>query len=148
MTEHRQSFDEMYLESKAKIETEFREADERAAHARAARDAFLGELFGGGDRRSWLVPQPVTDLDAALAEHFAQLRNTVRYALQDAIDDDRTADRNYIKEFVLAADRELGKKYDFEYAEAFHYVGPAAANIGGTDSTVDGYVKRNSVPAK
>src|SRR5215469_6465098 len=34
-------------------------------------------------------------------------------------DDDRTADRNYIREFVLAGNRELGKKYGFEYAEAF-----------------------------
>jgi LmbE family N-acetylglucosaminyl deacetylase len=59
--------------------------------------------------------------------------------------DDRTADRAYIKEFVLASNRELGKKYGVEYAEAFHYIGPAASNIGGTESTVDSYVKRNAV---
>ena len=35
----------------------------------------------------------------------------------------RTADRNYIKEFVWRADRELGKQYGVEYAEAFHYIG-------------------------
>ena len=35
-----------------------------------------------------------------------------------------------------------------EYAEAFHYVGPVAANIGGTESNVDDYVKRNAVPVK
>ena len=63
-------------------------------------------------------------------------------------DDDRTADRNYIREFVLAGDRALGKKYGVEYAEAFHYVGPVAANIGGTESSVDDYVKKNSVPVK
>jgi LmbE family N-acetylglucosaminyl deacetylase len=63
-------------------------------------------------------------------------------------DDDRTADRNYIREFVLAADRELGKKYGVEYAEAFHYVGPTAAVIGGTGSRVDDYVKQHSVPSK
>src|SRR5271170_6329147 len=63
-------------------------------------------------------------------------------------DDDRTADRNYIKEFVLAGDRELGKKYGVEYAEAFHYVGPAAAAIGGTGSRVDDYVKQHAVPSK
>src|SRR5436190_9089751 len=45
-------------------------------------------------------------------------------------DDDRTADRNYIREFVLARDRALGRKYGVEYAEAFHYVGPAAAAVG------------------
>ena len=38
-------------------------------------------------------------------------------------DDDVTADRNYIKEFVLARSRTLGQKYGVEYAEAFHYVG-------------------------
>jgi LmbE family N-acetylglucosaminyl deacetylase len=63
-------------------------------------------------------------------------------------DDDRTADRNYIREFVLAKDRELGKKYGFEYAEAFHYIGPTAATIGGTQSRIDDYVRRNAVSLK
>jgi LmbE family N-acetylglucosaminyl deacetylase len=53
-------------------------------------------------------------------------------------DDDRTADRNYIREFVLAGNRELGKKYGVEYAEAFHYIGPP-------HSRVDDYVKKNAV---
>jgi hypothetical protein len=57
-------------------------------------------------------------------------------------DDDRTADRNYIREFVLAGNRELGKKYGVEYAEAFHYIGPLAK------SRVDDYVKQNAVPLK
>ena len=61
---------------------------------------------------------------------------------------DRSADRNYVREFVLAADRELGKKYGFEYAEAFHYVGPTAATLGGTETEVERYVRRNAVPAK
>ncbi|HLN01723.1 MAG TPA: PIG-L family deacetylase [Bryobacteraceae bacterium] len=39
-------------------------------------------------------------------------------------DNGTAADRNYIKEFVLHGDRELGKKYGVEYAEAFHYIGP------------------------
>jgi LmbE family N-acetylglucosaminyl deacetylase len=59
--------------------------------------------------------------------------------------DDRTADRNYIREFVLARDRALGQKYGFEYAEAFHYVGPGAA---GRRSRVDEYVKQHAVPVK
>ena len=63
-------------------------------------------------------------------------------------DDDRTADRNYIREFVLAKDRELGKRYGFEYAEAFHYIGPTAAAIGGTQSRIDEYVRGNAVPLK
>jgi LmbE family N-acetylglucosaminyl deacetylase len=63
-------------------------------------------------------------------------------------DDDRTADRNYIREFVLAKDRETGKKYGFEYAEVFHYVGPANANIGGAASSIDDYVKQHAVPLR
>ena len=56
-------------------------------------------------------------------------------------DDDRSADRNYIREFLLAGNRELGKKYGVEYAEAFHYIGPA-------HSRVDDYVKQNAVPLR
>jgi hypothetical protein len=53
-------------------------------------------------------------------------------------DDDATADRNYIKEFVLARNRELGRKYGVEYAEAFHYIGPA------TPSPIDDYVRKHA----
>ena len=56
--------------------------------------------------------------------------------------DDRTADRNYIREFLLADDRALGKKYGVEYAEAFHYIGPAAP------SSVDDYVKHHATPVR
>lgn len=38
--------------------------------------------------------------------------------------DDRTANRNYIREFVLARDRETGSRHGLTYAEAFHYRGP------------------------
>jgi LmbE family N-acetylglucosaminyl deacetylase len=55
-------------------------------------------------------------------------------------DDAVTADRNYIKEFLLARDRELGQKYGVAYAEAFHYIGPPAA------SRVESYVRENAVP--
>ena len=51
-------------------------------------------------------------------------------------DDDATADRNYIKEFLLARNRELGRKYGVEYAEAFHYIGPAPSR------RVEEYIKR------
>jgi LmbE family N-acetylglucosaminyl deacetylase len=57
-------------------------------------------------------------------------------------DDDLTADRNYIKEFVLARNRELGRKYGMEYAEAFHYIGPAPA------PPMEEYVKKHAVPLK
>jgi LmbE family N-acetylglucosaminyl deacetylase len=63
-------------------------------------------------------------------------------------DDDRTADRNYIREFVLASNRALGKKYGVEYAEVFHYVGPANAEVGGSSSRVDDYVKQHATPLR
>jgi LmbE family N-acetylglucosaminyl deacetylase len=55
-------------------------------------------------------------------------------------DDDRTADRNYIKEFVLSGKRALGKAHGVEYAEAFHYIG----DTGGKTS-VEKYVEKNAV---
>jgi LmbE family N-acetylglucosaminyl deacetylase len=57
-------------------------------------------------------------------------------------DDDDTADRNYIREFLLARNRELGRKYGVAYAEAFHYIGPAAGN------RVEDYVKEHAGPLK
>ncbi len=57
-------------------------------------------------------------------------------------DDDLTADRNYIKEFLLDNDRELGRKYGVEYAEAFHYIGPPAP------TRVDEYIRQHAVPAR
>ncbi len=53
-------------------------------------------------------------------------------------DDDQAANRAYIREFLLRRDRELGKRYGVEYAEAFHYIGPE-------ESAVEEYVKRNAV---
>lgn len=62
-------------------------------------------------------------------------------------DDDVTADRNYIKHFLLDRSRELGKRYGVEYAEAFHYV-PAGAAGADRDPRIDSYVKENAVPLK
>lgn len=42
---------------------------------------------------------------------------------------DPAAERRYIKEFVLARDRELGRRYALEYAEQFHYIGPGSARV-------------------
>jgi len=61
-------------------------------------------------------------------------------------DSDDTANRNYIKEFVLKSDRELGKKYGCEFAEPFRYVSPNDLNIGYTRQEMDEYIKRNAVP--
>jgi LmbE family N-acetylglucosaminyl deacetylase len=57
--------------------------------------------------------------------------------------DDQTADRNYIKEFVLARQRALGQKYGVQYAEAFHHIGGPAR-----PSAVEDYVAKNAVPIK
>ena len=62
-------------------------------------------------------------------------------------DDDVTADRNYIKEFVMAHNRELGRQYGVEYAEVFHYIGPGASGAD-RDPRVDAYVKEHAVPAE
>ena len=61
-------------------------------------------------------------------------------------DDDVTADRNYIKEFLMGRSRELGKKYGVEYAEAFHYIGPGGGG-GGRQGTQD-YIRQHAVPLK
>jgi LmbE family N-acetylglucosaminyl deacetylase len=58
-------------------------------------------------------------------------------------DDDVTADRNYIREFILARRRALGQKHGVEYAEAYHHIGGAPSR-----SAVDDYVKKNAVPIK
>jgi len=58
-------------------------------------------------------------------------------------DDDVTADRNYIKEFVLTRHRTLGQKHGVQYAEAFHHIGG-----GSRSSTIEEYIKKNAVPLK
>jgi LmbE family N-acetylglucosaminyl deacetylase len=60
--------------------------------------------------------------------------------------DDDTADRNYIKEFVLARNRELGRQYGVDYAEAFHYVAPGASGASGP--RIEEYLKKHAVPIK
>ena len=39
-------------------------------------------------------------------------------------DDDRTANREYVRQFVLERDRLAGAPHGLAYAEAFHYIGP------------------------
>ncbi|MBZ5619183.1 MAG: PIG-L family deacetylase [Acidobacteriia bacterium] len=60
-------------------------------------------------------------------------------------DDDVTADRNYIKEFGMAGNRELGKRYGVEYAEVFHYIGPGASS---EERRLDTYIREHAVPLK
>jgi len=56
-------------------------------------------------------------------------------------DNDADADRNYIREFVLARERQTGEPHGFAYAEAFHYIGPAA-------NAVEERLRREAVPLK
>jgi hypothetical protein len=63
--------------------------------------------------------------------------------------DDETANRQYIKHIVLdfdsiglrgvPSDRELGRRYGLEWAEAFHYIGPTATRL-------DEFIGKNAVP--
>jgi LmbE family N-acetylglucosaminyl deacetylase len=55
--------------------------------------------------------------------------------------DDATADRNYIQEFLLTRRKTLGQKYGVQYAEAFHYIGPPSGR-----STIDDYIIDHAVP--
>src|SRR5438105_864297 len=58
-------------------------------------------------------------------------------------DDDLTADRNYIKEFILERRRALGQKHGVEYAEAFHHIGGDSRR-----SAIEDYIKKNAVPLR
>ena len=63
--------------------------------------------------------------------------------------DDETANRQYIRHIVLdldsrrlrgvPSDRELGRRFGLEWAEAFHYIGPSASRL-------DEYIAANAVP--
>ncbi len=64
-------------------------------------------------------------------------------------DNDETANRRYIEHLVLdyasqslrgiPSDREFGRRYGLEWAEAFHYVGP------GSGATVEDYIRQHAV---
>ncbi len=53
--------------------------------------------------------------------------------------DDRTAAREYIRQFVLDRDRAIGKEYGLQYAEQYHYIGPEPDEVGD-------YIKQNARP--
>ena len=54
-------------------------------------------------------------------------------------DDDVSANRNFVREFVLQRDRETGGRYGVTYAEPFHYIGPAS-------NLVEDYVRQHAIP--
>ena len=55
--------------------------------------------------------------------------------------DDRTADREYIREFLLNDDREYGREFNLAYAERLYYIDQRPP----AKSQVDEYVERNAV---
>jgi LmbE family N-acetylglucosaminyl deacetylase len=83
-------------------------------------------------------------------ENGARLRSQLaaRKLRLPILGDDDTANHQYIKHFVLdydsghlrgvPSDRELGRKYGLEWAEAFHYIGP-------TESRLERYIKEHAV---
>jgi hypothetical protein len=53
--------------------------------------------------------------------------------------DDASANRNYIREFVLQRDRIAGQRHGLAYAEQFHYIGPQQDHVAE-------YVRTNAIP--
>ena len=54
-------------------------------------------------------------------------------------DDDVSANRNYVREFVLRRDREIGGRHGLSYAEQFHYIGPE-------QNRVEEYIRNHATP--
>jgi len=52
--------------------------------------------------------------------------------------DDETANREYIRQFVLDRDAEIGRKFGLTYAEAYHYIGPEPVKV-------EDYIRKNAV---
>ncbi|MBA7564821.1 hypothetical protein ES708_06489 [subsurface metagenome] len=61
--------------------------------------------------------------------------------------DDHTANFNYLMQFQLEDEKVLGKKFGFEYAEAFHYRGPRE-KVSGYVGNVEEYSRKNAVPLR
>jgi len=61
--------------------------------------------------------------------------------------DDFTANYNYVKEFLLEDEKAIGKQFGFEYAEAFHYIGPKT-NPPGYTPYREQYIEKNAVPLR
>ena len=54
---------------------------------------------------------------------------------------DNTANREYVRNFLLKSNEASGKKYVCKYAEKFHYIDQRR-----TKSPVDEYIEKNAVP--
>jgi LmbE family N-acetylglucosaminyl deacetylase len=53
--------------------------------------------------------------------------------------DDTSANRNYIREFLLRQDRVNGARHGLTYAEQFHYIGPPQNHM-------EEYIRKNAIP--
>ena len=60
-------------------------------------------------------------------------------------DDDATANFNYVKHFMMGDNRLLGAQYGLEFAEAYHYIGPAESGPSPRDSRRK-YIDDHAVP--
>lgn len=56
--------------------------------------------------------------------------------------DDRTADRAYARQFLLADDREYGRPHNLEYAERFYYIDQRRSRRAAADE----YIAKNAIP--
>ncbi len=54
-------------------------------------------------------------------------------------DSDLKANREYIRQFVLARDREIGARHGLSFAEQYHYIGPPEDSVGD-------YIRQNARP--
>ncbi len=61
-------------------------------------------------------------------------------------DDDKTADREYIRHFLLKDYAEIGKGYGVDYAEWFYYMPPGGTFIGTLfRNEIEKYIEENAV---
>jgi len=58
-------------------------------------------------------------------------------------DDDRTADREYVRQFLISEYKTLGEQHGCAYAEAFYYLDHRSLQ---TQTEVEDYIKKNAVP--
>lgn len=57
--------------------------------------------------------------------------------------DDQTADREYVRRFMISECKKLGEQYGLDYAEAFYYTDQRTPE---GQSELDNYIKENAVP--
>lgn len=82
-------------------------------------------------------------------DHGARLRKRLQQQglkLPILGEDDQTANREYVRHFLLEEDRRLGELFGLKYAEAFHYIGPEQPTLSPVLPDVEEYIKKHAVP--